>query len=150
MIKKAIYSLLPPGKWTGSQSFSDALNELENTSNEVIKKINVETAIDFCLPNKQNSKWAKILNVDPTEISQKLSLDKGASLFYLSKLLTDDIKIEEIDLYKVKVKNIPSDGFKAGDGAGDSQPNPIIELLEALKPAYVSFEYYNEDNGRIA
>lgn len=150
MILQAIMALLPPGKWEGGIEFKSGLKHLENETNAVIDNLKWQSTIDFTQPTKANSKWAKLLRVAQTEITQKLIFEKEASRSYFLKLLPEGVKFEEVDLFKAHVKNIPSEGFKSGDSIGSSTTNPTIELLETLKPAYVRFEYYNEANERIA
>ncbi len=150
MIKQAIKALFPPGKWVGGTKFSKNIEELEEAVESIIKKINHEFSSDFSQPTKVNAKWAKLLDVSQTDIEQTLRQEKGASLSYFSQFLTDGMKIEELGLFKAKIKNIEVDDFKAGDAIEESKTNPIIDFLDSIKPAYVSFEYYDMEERRIS
>lgn len=150
MIRKAIHNLLPPGKWIGSPKFQQKLALLEEETKKIIDKVDIQFKVDFLQPTKVNAKWSRLLDIPQTEIESKLRQEKGAYHSYFSQFLTDGIEIEVVSLFRVKIKNIKSEGFKAGDSIGNIQALPIIEFLEEIKPAYVSFEYYNESNGRIA
>jgi hypothetical protein len=148
-MKQTIKALLPTGRWVGGESFSKALELLEEVSTEITKKTDSEFRIEFTQPTRANKKWSKLLNVSQIEIDQTLRQEKGASLAYFSQFLTGNMEIEEVELFKAKIKNIEVDAFKAGGSIGKREVNPIIKLFEALKPAYVSFEYYNKNKDRI-